>query len=278
MNGRMTSSTSWTRNRIDPDRRFGLRLTLVAAALVILAIPFALLALLVETKWSPLLDLDRDVARSLHEWVLEHTGWQHALRILSDWVWDPNMYRLLIALTCVWLWWRGARRLVAWAVVTVVVTGLLGAVLKLVFTRARPNLPNPVDHAGGWSFPSGHALMGTVGPGVLLLALLPLIPRVWRSVAWVVAVVSAVGVGFTRVALGVHFVTDVVGGWVLGIAVLAATSAVFEWWRRDAGLRDVHAAGEGLEPEIDGMDEDPEIPHNQPGTSGRAPRPGNPRN
>jgi len=271
----MTSSTSWTRNRIDPDRRFGLRLTLVALALIVCAIPFALLALLVETKWSPLLDMDRDVARSLNDWVLEHTGWQHALRILSDWIWDPNMYRLLIALMCVWLWWRGARRLVAWAVVTVVVAGLLGAVLKLVFTRSRPNLPNPVDHAGGWSFPSGHALMGTVGPGVLLLVLLPLVPRVWRPIAWTVAIVSAVGVGFTRVALGVHFVTDVVGGWVLGVAVLAATSAVFEWWRRDAGLRDVHATSEGLEPEIDGLDEDPEIPHNRPGTHERAPHPRN---
>ncbi|MGW1990068.1 phosphatase PAP2 family protein [Embleya sp. NPDC001921] len=266
----MTSTPTWTRRRLDPDRRFGLRMTLVALALLVGALPFGLLALLVETKWSPLLDLDRDVATGLNDWVREHPGWQHALRILSDWVWDPNMYRLLVAIMCVWLWWRGARRLVVWAVVTMAVGGLLGAMFKLVFTRARPNLPNPVDHAGGWSFPSGHALMGVVGPGVLLLALLPLIPRVCRPIAWVVAIASAVGVGFTRVALGVHYVTDVLGGWVLGLIVLAATSAVFEWWRRDAGLRDVDATDEGLEPEIDGHDPDPEIRHIRPGTEGHS--------
>ncbi|WP_406284653.1 phosphatase PAP2 family protein [Embleya sp. NBC_00896] len=271
----MTSTVGWAKRRFDPDRRFGLRLTLVALALLVGAVPFALLALLVETKWSPLLDVDKDVAKSLNDWVRARPDWQHALRILSDWVWDPNMYRVLVAIMCGWLWWRGARRLAVWSVVTLVIAGLLGALLKLVFTRARPKLPNPVDHAGGWSFPSGHALMGVVGPGVLLLALLPLVPRAWRPVAWVVAIGSAVGVGFTRVALGVHYVTDVVGGWVLGLAVLAATSAVFEWWRRDAGLRHVDATSEGLEPEIEGHDEDPEIPHNRPGTDGHSSDPRN---
>ncbi|MYV96857.1 phosphatase PAP2 family protein [Streptomyces sp. SID3343] len=264
----MTSSTRWAKQRFDPDRRFGLRLTLVALALLVGAIPFTLLALLVQTKWSPLLDMDGDVANGLNDWVVAHPGWEHVLLFLTDWVWDPNTYRLLVVLLCVWLWRRGARRLVAWAAVAMVVSGLLGALLKLVFTRARPTLPHPVHHSDGWSFPSGHALAGTVGPGVLLLALLPLIPRAWRPVAWAVAIVSALGVGFTRVALGVHFVTDVIGGYVLGIAVLAATAAVFEWWRRDAGLRDVDATSEGLEPEIDGDDKDPEISHNRPAIDG----------
>ncbi|MGC0415423.1 phosphatase PAP2 family protein [Embleya sp. AB8] len=267
----MTSTSARARKRFDPDRRFGLRMAMVALALPAGALLFGLLAALVETKWSPLLDLDTDVATGLNDWVREHTAWQHVLLFLTNWVWDPNVYRVLIAIMCAWLWWRGARRLVVWAVVTTIVGGLLGALLKEVFTRARPTLPHPVHHSDGWSFPSGHALMGVVGPGVLLLALLPLIPRGWRPVAWVVAIGSAVGVGFTRVALGVHFVTDVVGGWVLGLIVLLATSAVFEWWRHDAGLRRVAAGEEGLEPEIDGADADPEIPRIRPGTDPDSP-------
>ncbi|GCD98280.1 phosphatase PAP2 family protein [Embleya hyalina] len=267
----MTSSPGWVGRRLDPDRRFGLRMTLAALALLVGALPFGVLAALVETKWSPLLDLDRDVATDLNDWVRAHPAWQHTLLFLTDWVWDPNVYRVLVAIMCGWLWWRGARRLVVWAVTSMLVAGLLGALLKFVFTRARPDLPHPVHHSDGWSFPSGHALTGVVGPGVLLLALLPLIPRVYRPFAWVLAIGSAVGVAFTRVALGVHYVTDVVGGWVLGLVVLAVTSAVFEWWRRDAGLRPVDATDEGLEPELDGDDPDPEIAHIRPGTDRDSP-------
>jgi undecaprenyl-diphosphatase len=43
-------------------------------------------------------------------------------------------------------------------------------------------------------------------------------------------------VAFARVGLGVHYLTDVTAGLVLGLAWLTATSAVFEWWRRDVGL------------------------------------------
>ncbi|MFD8637916.1 phosphatase PAP2 family protein, partial [Streptomyces sp. NPDC059656] len=84
---------------------------------------------------------------------------------------------------------------------------------------------------------------------VLLLALLPLVPRPWRPLPWALAAVSVVGVGYTRVALGVHWVSDVLGGWLLGLAVVTATTAAFEAWRADVGRRRTTPA-QGLEPEI----------------------------
>ncbi len=93
-------------------------------------------------------------------------------------------------------------------------------------------------------------LTATLGCGVLLLALLPVLGR--RAYAWAAAgsaVIVAV-TAYTRVALGVHWLSDVVGGIVLGVAVLMATTAAFETWRRrDKGRPPASPVREGVEPE-----------------------------
>jgi undecaprenyl-diphosphatase len=136
-----------------------------------------------------------------------------------------------------------------WAITTITVGGLLGAGLKLVVDRARPHLPDPVALAPGEAFPSGHALTVTLGAGVIVLALLPMLPRWGRRPAWTVAAFLVVTVSFTRVALAVHWVSDVLGGIVLGMAVIAATTAAFETWRRHAGRRPAAPPRDGVEPE-----------------------------
>jgi PAP2 superfamily len=55
-------------------------------------------------------------------------------------------------------------------------------------------------------------------------------------------------VGFTRMALGVHYLTDVLAGWALGVVWLAVTAAAFHRWRQETG-NDALALAEGLEPE-----------------------------
>jgi membrane-associated phospholipid phosphatase len=143
---------------------------------------------------------------------------------------------------------RRQRRLALWAAVTTIVAGLLGDGLKTVVARARPVLPEPVAHAPGFSFPSGHALNSFVFFGILLLLVLPLLPRAWRWVAWAVAVGGTLLVGFDRVALGVHYVSDVVGGWLLGAGLLAMSVAAFESWRRSGGRGKPSVLEEGVDP------------------------------
>ncbi|MFE9877569.1 phosphatase PAP2 family protein [Streptomyces sp. NPDC005784] len=248
------------RRRRAADRRFGARLLGSAAVAAIAAVPFGLLLVLVEGRWRPLRRLDAGAARRLHGIALEHPAWTGTLRFLSDRVWDPLTLRTAVALLTVWLVYRRAWRLAAWSAVTAVAGGLIGLLVKTVVERARPSLEDPVARAPGFSFPSGHAMTATTSFAILLLVLLPVVPRSRRALCWYAAVFSVLGVGFTRVALGVHWFSDVVGGWLLGLAVVALTAWAFEAWRADAG-RTRTAVGEGLEPEL--TDERPE-----PGASG----------
>lgn len=193
--------------------------------------------------------LDQGAAERLHRAALEHPAWVRVLDFLTQVVWGPLTMRLLVAALVVWLLLRGAVRLALWAAVTATAGGLLGVLVKNVVERTRPHLPDPVAHAPGFSFPSGHAMTATTSCAVLLLALLPLVPRAWRPLPWTLAAVSVIGVGYTRVALGVHWVSDVVGGWLLGLAVVTATTLAFEAWRADVG-RTRTTPAQGLEPEI----------------------------
>ena len=109
-----------------------------------------------------------------------------------------------------------------------------------------------VARAAGYSFPSGHALNATLTAGVLLLVFLPYVGRgVARAALWVAALLLTVVTGLSRVALGVHFTSDVLGGWLLGVAVVAATTAAFTSWRAHPGLRPVQPTRDGVAPEVE---------------------------
>ncbi|MEU6980731.1 phosphatase PAP2 family protein [Streptomyces sp. NPDC046371] len=182
-----------------------------------------LLLVLVAVGWPPLLSLDRDVAEALHRSALAEPGFTHLNRILSDWVWDPWTMRALAAVAVGWLWWRRERLLALWVAVTSLLTVGLQQGLKAAVDRPRPLWPDPVDSADYSAFPSGHVMTATVTCGLLLWVLALHWRegrRGWGTLAGA-AVLSVVGVGWTRVYLGVHWPSDVVGGWLFGWACVA---------------------------------------------------------
>lgn len=236
-------------SRRDSDRRLGARLTVAVVAVALFSVPFILLLVLVMSSFAPLNDLDEGVARQLHSHVLAHPGYAHFLSVGTE-VFGPTVCRVLVVAAAIWAWHRGARRLAVWAVVTITVSGLLNLAVKEIVNRARPVLPDPVSWAPGSSFPSGHAMAAATGASILVLMLLPwLKSRGARVTAWAVAGVIMIFIAYTRVALGVHWFSDVVAGIALGIVVVAGTAAGFEKWRRDEGRRPAEPYKEGVEPE-----------------------------
>lgn len=199
-----------------------------ALAAALFGLPTLLLLLLVKLEWGPLVSLDGDIARTTHRWAVADPALTRTSRILSDWVWDPWMMRALCAVVAVRLVVRGARWLALWLMGTCLVASVVQQSLKAAVGRSRPVWPDPVDHAHYAAFPSGHAMTAAVVCGLLLwlLRLHGAGPAPWRA-GLALAVVSVVGVGVTRVWLGVHWATDVLGGWLLGGLTVALAVATY---------------------------------------------------
>ncbi|MFB7169324.1 phosphatase PAP2 family protein [Streptomyces sp. NPDC056254] len=185
----------------------------------------AALTALVVAGWQPLLAWDERLARDLHAHAVVHSGVTRCMRVLSDWVWDPWAMRALAAVACLLLWWRGDRQRAVCVAVVAVAASAVQQGLKAAVGRERPVWADPVDSAHYAAYPSGHAMTAAVVCGMLLWLMPRPAPR-WAAAAWAAAAVSVLGVGFTRLYLGVHWFSDVVAGWLLGAVVVAVAASV----------------------------------------------------
>lgn len=227
--------------------RFGERTVLAFLALVLLAVPFALLVVLVIDKFAALQDVDQDTANGLHGYAIQHPLFIDAMKAVSA-VGSSTGWVVILTPVFVWLMVRRLFRLALFLAVTAIGSSLLNAVVKAAVHRARPHLVDPVAVAAGKSFPSGHAQAATVGCGILVLIFLPVLARQFRAWLFVAAALVVAIIGFSRIALGVHYLSDVIGGIVLGVAWLLALTAAFSAWRREERKPPVRP-DTGLEPE-----------------------------
>ncbi len=232
--------------RSDQDYSPAVRLTVASVGAVLLLVPFALLAALIVGNNATLHGFDQRVTEALHGFALRHEWWVLLMQAWS-WIFDPMVWRLAALGLVIWLVRRGAKPLAWWVGLTMAAGGLLGALLKLLIGRDRPELLEPVSRAVGYAFPSGHALNSALGATVFLLVLLPVVRA--KKALWAAAVLIPLVTAVSRVALGVHWSSDVVAGLLLGVAVAASTAAAFQTRRRRRERRP-EVLTEGLEPEI----------------------------
>lgn len=111
----------------------------------------------------------------------------------------------------------------------------LNSGLKDLFAHPRPFELDPTvkrHEVGGYGLPSGHSQSAVVVWGMLASAF----RKKWL---WIVAIALMVLIGFSRIYLGVHFPTDVLGGWAIGVVILLCAVALgprIEAWLKRAGL------------------------------------------
>lgn len=212
--------------RLEADAALGARLLAAGALASAFVVPLLGLFLLVQDRWAPLLRVDEGAAQGLNAAAVSQPALVAALRTVSV-VLDPWTFRAGAVAAVVVLVRRRRDRVAVWVAVTVGGSGVVGLAAKHLFGRERPVLDTPVASAPGLSFPSGHALGSVVGLGVVLLLLLPRVAPRWRPPLVAAAAAGVLAVGLSRVGLGVHYVSDVVAGWLLGSAWLSATTVAF---------------------------------------------------
>ena len=234
------------RNRLDPTSRYGLRLTLIAIATVLVAVPFSFLLFQV-LRHGPVARFDENAAASLHQAAAERPWLATSLKTVTQ-LGKPLFLGIATAAGAVYATWRGRRRLALYLVVTVIGGGLVDTAVKVLVDRPRPDIEDALVFASGKSFPSGHAMSSMVAYGALLLVFLPAFQGRWRLVPVVAACALVLLIGASRLLLGVHYISDILGGWVLGLAWLTGATAAFSIWRKEEGKPPVHPT-EGIEPE-----------------------------
>ena len=132
----------------------------------------------------------------------------------------PRWIICILLSALVWHW-CGRRCGIALAGATLL-SNLASNALKFAFDRARPDIIEHLDHVNSASYPSGHA----TSAAVVYLLLAWLAPPRWRSLAWALAATMIVLNGFSRIMLGVHWASDIVGGTILGTAF----ALLGAWW------------------------------------------------
>jgi undecaprenyl-diphosphatase len=122
---------------------------------------------------------------------------------------------------------------------------LLDMSLKHLFMRERPFFRDPFIDTTTKSFPSGHSMGSLIGYGLLAYLLMLSLPRVWMRLGVVSGLTLLVlAIGFSRIYLGAHYLSDVLGGYAVGGVWLAACITAVETMRR----RPRNASPEGTRP------------------------------
>ncbi|WP_411676547.1 phosphatase PAP2 family protein [Caproicibacter sp.] len=189
---------------------------LLFTAFGILAVAFILWASeLLENELSPFDSLIYHNFQTLISPDL--TVW---IKLLSD---SGASYTLGSILAVFWyVSWKRKRVLYYTKIMTVnlLVAAGMNLLFKTFFHRTRPDILVLV-HAGGYSFPSGHSMIGAAFYGYLIYLCVIFLKKPWKQLFSVLFMILILFIGLSRIYLGVHYASDVVGGFLAGFAWLA---------------------------------------------------------
>ncbi|MEO8433409.1 MAG: phosphatase PAP2 family protein [Pyrinomonadaceae bacterium] len=218
--------------RLSPEGYLGLHLTIGALILIGATWLFAAIAEDVVTKDHIIV-----VDANFSAWLYAHWHpWTTRTLLIVTHLHGTIGITIITTLVFLYLMRHKYRSQALALVLSVAGGGLLNVILKNVFLRSRPSLENPILTLTSHSFPSGHTMAATCFYGALCVF------AVWSLKAWsgrLLAIVTAAFmimlVGFSRIYLGAHYLSDVLGAIAEGLAWVAICLTAVEVIRRRPG-------------------------------------------
>ena len=213
----------WLRRRLDPGAATGLALTVALGLIFLAALGFGAVSDMVTTQ-TGLYRYDASAAA----WGAEHaTPFSTRLLGLITWL-GATLTVLSVTVALGVLEWLRRRRLAVLAFLVMVAVGqnLIANTVKELVDRPRPPVPH-LASSSGFSFPSGHTAAAAATWAAVALVLgrgRPLRVKAWLAAG---AALVTVAVAASRVLLGVHWLTDVIGGAALGFGWFVVCSVAF---------------------------------------------------
>jgi undecaprenyl-diphosphatase len=229
-----TDAASWQRSSVRTPTTdsvlFSLKLGLLVALVAMFG--FALLARSTVGETS-LTAFDQRFAQQLHTHARSSPSWVVVFQFITELGSIQVLVTLVVAVAVILR--LHANRRAAWGWVLAASGGLLHRELKTWVPRLRPEFDDPLLQELSLSFPSGHAMASLISYGLLAYILV----RVAASARIRVLILSAAGlliaaISFSRLYLGVHYFSDVLGGFAAGAAWLSLSICCGEWLRRSA--------------------------------------------
>ena len=196
------------------------RLLLAALALIILVIS---LGYVVDAGHFRAFDIAVSNALNLQRGVSPE--WLILLMQIISWIGGGVQRFIIIGILTIalWRWWGWGSALAMG--ITTLVAAFTSDVMKHFFDRVRPDLVAQLDPVTSPAYPSGHAN----NAAVFYILFIMLVPQA-RHPLWQLAAATMILVtGLSRILLGVHWPTDVIGGWMLGAAYALIAGAVISY-------------------------------------------------
>jgi membrane-associated phospholipid phosphatase len=202
---------------------------------------WTLIALVSAFALAIFADVGEDVAEkstgpfdnAVRAWFLSHQNpVVYKIAYAITWIGAPTMMIILAIAAGAWFYHRRGRSQAGVVVAAPAAGGLLSGGIKLLYGRARP-AGAAVFNEQSFSFPSGHAATSAA----VMVTLCYVLARE-QIISWPTAIVVGGSVpllvGISRLYLDVHWTTDVVGGWAVGLVVAAMSAALYERMRSSA--------------------------------------------